>query len=99
MSPPDGSPSEPPVISKELLEILVCPETRTPLSLAGEELVDRVNQAIGEGRLRNKAGETLRRPLEGGLVRADGSTLYGIVDGIPVLLIDESIELGQLADQ
>lgn len=87
------------MISKELLEILVCPETRAPLCVAGDELIDRVNRAIGEGRLRNKAGETLQRPLEGGLVRADGGTLYGIVDGIPVLLIDESIELAQLGGE
>jgi uncharacterized protein YbaR (Trm112 family) len=84
------------VISKELLEILVCPDDRTPLTLADEPLVARLNRLVGAGELKNKAGETVERPLEGGLLRADGAAVYPIIDGIPILLIDEAIPLDDL---
>lgn len=76
--------------------ILVCPETRTPLAPADSELVARLNRAIAAGELRNRAGQPVRGPIESGLVRQDGRLLYPIVDGIPVMLIDEAIPLEQL---
>jgi len=81
------------VISKELLEILVCPDDRTPLTLANERLIDDLNRLIAAGKLRNKGGEMVERQLEGGLLRADGTAVYPIVDGIPILLVDEAIPI------
>jgi uncharacterized protein YbaR (Trm112 family) len=87
--------SEKPVLDKEFVACLRCPETRTPLQLAERSLVDRVNQAIAAGRLRDKVGRTLKSPLDGGLLREDGKILYPILDGIPILLADEGIPLEQ----
>jgi uncharacterized protein YbaR (Trm112 family) len=84
------------VISKELLEILRCPEDRSPLTMADAALVEHCNQAIAQRRLKNKAGLPVERTLDGGLLRADGAVLYPIVDEIPVLLVDEAIPLAQL---
>jgi len=81
------------VISKELLDILVCPEDHTRLCLADERLIAHLNQAIEEGTLTNRGGEKIGSPLDGGLVREDGRVLYPIVDEIPVMLLDEAIEL------
>jgi uncharacterized protein YbaR (Trm112 family) len=81
------------VIDPDLLKILCCPETRQPLSLADDALVQRLNQQIREGQLRNRAGRAVSRPCEAGLVRKDGQFLYPICESIPVLLIDEAIPL------
>ncbi len=81
----------------EVLKMLVCPETRSPLSIAPSELVSQINQAISVGDLTNRAGQKLDRQLDGGLLRADGAVLYPIVDDIPMMLIDEAIPLDQSA--
>ena len=80
-------------ISPDLLEILVCPETRQPVALASEAILTKLNREIAEEHLRNRGGERVTSPIAEGLVREDGRILYPIDDGIPVMLIEESIEL------
>lgn len=84
------------MISKELLDILVCPERRTALDVADDELLSALNRAVHEGRLRNRAGERVEKRLDGGLVRDDRAVVYPIIDGIPIMLVDEAIPLDQL---
>ncbi len=84
------------MINKELLDILVCPESRTRLQVADEELLGRVNAAISAGTLVNRAGQTVTQACDGGLVREDGQVLYPVVEEIPILLVDEGIPLDQL---
>jgi uncharacterized protein len=80
-------------ISSELLEILVCPETKQPVALAGADVLARLNAEVDAGRLRNRGGDTVKSRIAEGLVREDGKILYPIDDDIPVMLIEESIEL------
>ena len=80
-------------LSPELLEILVCPETLQPLSEAGPELLAQLNGEVEAGRLRNRGGEPVKAAIQAGLVREDGKVLYRVDDDIPVMLVDESIEL------
>jgi len=80
-------------VSEELLEILVCPETKQPIALASEELLSKLAQDIEAGKVRNRGGEKVTKPITEGLVREDGKILYPVDDGIPVMLIEESIEL------
>ncbi len=80
-------------VSSELLEILVCPETKQPIALAGDDVLARVNEKIAAGNQRNRGGDKVERPVAEGLVREDGKVLYTVDDGIPVMLIEESIEL------
>lgn len=84
------------MLDEEFLNMLVCPEQRTPLRQAEAEMVQRVNEAIAAGRVTNHGGVLVERKLDGGLLREDGQVLYPILDGIPVLLRDESIHLDQL---
>ncbi|HEY5656213.1 MAG TPA: Trm112 family protein [Myxococcota bacterium] len=80
-------------VNPELLEILVCPETRQPVAQADATLLARLNAEIEAGRLCNRSGAAVAKPIEEGLVREDGKVLYVVDDGIPVMLIEESIEL------
>jgi uncharacterized protein YbaR (Trm112 family) len=84
------------MLSKELLDLLVCPAERTPLAVAGDALLARVNEAIAAGTLVNQAGQRVEQRLDAGLVRQDGLLLYPVVDDIPVLLVDEGIPLDRL---
>lgn len=80
-------------IDNELIDILVCPETRQPVGLAPSETLARINAEIDAGRLRNRGGETLEKHIDEGLLREDGRILYIVDDSIPIMLVDQSIEL------
>ena len=82
-------------ISSLLLEILVCPENKTPVKPAESALVERINAAITVGTLKNRAGEPVTEKIEEGLVREDGRVLYPVREDIPVMLVDEGIDLTQ----
>lgn len=81
------------MISKELLEILACPETKTPVRLADAALLKRLNARIAEGSVLNRDGRPVTEPIVEGLVREDGAVLYPIREGIPIMLIGEAILL------
>jgi len=80
-------------VEPELLEILVCPETRQPVASAPEDLLARLNAEIEAGRLRTRGGAKRSEPIAEGLLREDGKVLYVVDDDIPVMLIEDSIEL------
>jgi uncharacterized protein YbaR (Trm112 family) len=81
------------MLSADYLEILRCPEDRTPLAVADAKILDRLNRAITAGRLQNRAGAPVESPLEAALIRADGKVAYPVTNNIPVLLVDEGIWL------
>ena len=84
------------MIRQELLDSLLCPATRTRLSVADPALVARLNQAVAAGRLQNVSGQEVERPLDTALIRQDGTLAYPVRDGIPIMLVDEGILLAQL---
>lgn len=81
-------------IDDQLLDILCCPETRQPVARAEASVLQPLNAEIEAGRLRNRGGDKVEEPIEEGLLREDGHVLYIVDDGIPIMLIGESIELG-----
>jgi uncharacterized protein YbaR (Trm112 family) len=80
-------------ISQELLDILVCPETKQPLTMASQSLVVQLNERIAKGTLTNRSGAAVTEAIDSGLVREDGRYLYPVRDDIPIMLIDEAIEI------
>jgi uncharacterized protein YbaR (Trm112 family) len=81
------------MIDKELLDILACPETKEPVHLAEQDLIEQLNARIENGEISNRGGKKVEKKLDGGLVREDGAYLYPIEDEIPIMLIDEAIAL------
>lgn len=79
-----------------LLDILVCPESRQPVAAASTDLLARLNTAIESGSTLNRGGDPVTDPVTEGLLREDGQVLYPVRDGIPIMLIDESIEVAGL---
>lgn len=84
------------MIDQQILRILRCPITLTPLRLADETTIARVNAAIPEGTLKTRSGQAVTRPLDAGLVSSDGRYLLPIYDGIPTLMADDAIPLDLL---
>jgi uncharacterized protein YbaR (Trm112 family) len=84
------------MLQSQMIAIFRCPDDRSELSAASDELVKQLNQAIRAGRLVDRAGKQVEQTINGGLIRADGTMLYKIVDEIPILLQDEAIPLTQL---
>lgn len=83
-------------LDPELLAILVCPDSKQPVALAGTELLDRLNAAVKAGRAFTRAGDPVADPVAEGLLREDGRILYAVREGIPIMLIDESIDVSAL---
>jgi uncharacterized protein YbaR (Trm112 family) len=81
------------MIDSELLKILCCPETHQELRVAEPALIDKLNQQITAGSLRNRSGQPVKEKMDSGLVRADGKVLYPVLQDIPLMLKDEAIGL------
>lgn len=81
-----------------LVSLLVCPDSRAPLQLGDAALVDRLNAAIRQGKLYNRAEKPLREPLEAVLVREDVRMAYAVRGDVPLLLVDEGIPLEDVTD-
>ena len=85
------------MIDQEMLDILACPEDKTPVKLAEASLIEEINRRIEAGSLKNRAGNAVEKKIDGGLIREDGKYLYPIEDEIPIMLIDEAISLDGIA--
>jgi len=85
-------------MDRKLLDILACPATRQPLAMLEARGLDALNQAIGAGGVRRVDDSPQSEPLREALVTRDRKRVYRIDDGIPVLLVEEGIATGQVAD-
>ena len=82
-----------PNVAPDLVEILICPETKQPVRLMSAAELAKLNERIRGGQVRNRGGAEVKAELVEALVRDDGRVAYPVDDGIPVMLIDESVEL------
>jgi uncharacterized protein YbaR (Trm112 family) len=87
------------MLDPDLLDILVCPETRQPVRPASDQVLAEVNRAIEAGTLLTQSGGVPEGPLDAALLREDGRLLYPVRDDIPIMLVDQAIELDPKADE
>jgi uncharacterized protein YbaR (Trm112 family) len=85
-------------MDRKLLDILACPATRQPLAVLEARGLEAMNQAIRSGGVRRVDDSPQSEPLREALVTRDRKRVYRIDDGIPVLLVEEGIATGQVAD-
>jgi uncharacterized protein YbaR (Trm112 family) len=78
-------------ISKELIQMLRCPETKEVLAEAPESLIVKINKAIEQKIAYYRNNTPVLERIDGGLLRSDGKYLYPVRGDIPILLVDESI--------
>jgi uncharacterized protein YbaR (Trm112 family) len=81
-------------LNPALLEILCCPETGEKLQEMYGEPFEALNRDLESGTKENRRGEKQTAAWEGALIRRDGKLVFPVRNGIPVLLLDEAVELG-----
>jgi uncharacterized protein YbaR (Trm112 family) len=86
------------VMDRKLLDILACPATRQPLAMLEARGLDALNRTIAAGGVRRVDDSPQSQPVREALVTRDRKLVYRIDDGIPVLLVEEGIGTGQIAD-
>lgn len=85
-------------MDRKLLDILACPATRQPLAMLDARGLQALNEAIRAGGVTRIDGSAQAESLREALVTRDRKRVYRIDDGIPVLLAEEGIATGQVAD-
>ena len=85
-------------MDRKLLDILACPATRQLLAMLDAKALSALNDAIAAGGIAREDGSAQGEPLREALVTRDRKRVYRIEDGIPVLLVEEGIPTGQVAD-
>jgi len=85
-------------IDKKLLEILCCPVTKVPVKALPKPKLNALNERVAAGEVKRVTGEVVDTPLDEALITENGTTIYRIESGIPVMLEDEGIPTAQLGD-
>ena len=86
------------MVDKELLDILCCPETKQDLTLITGAVIEKINQRIKEGGVKNRGGQLVKEPIDSGLLREDRQYIYAIREDIPIMLIDEALGFAPFDD-
>ena len=85
-------------VDGKLLEILCCPVSKTPLTVLGQEKLDKLNAAITSNEALYVGGDKVTQQLQEGLITEDGKVIYPVQDDIPILLEEKGIGTTQFQD-
>jgi uncharacterized protein YbaR (Trm112 family) len=83
-------------IHPELLEILCDPVTKQPVVELDADRLARLNRAIASGNVKDSDGNAVERALDEALVTEDGTTVYRVDSGIPIMLAEMGIPTAQV---
>ena len=82
-------------IDQNLLDILCCPVSKTPVTRLSRNQLQALNHYIDNGQVVAVEGAPVQTPLQEALVTLDGKVIYPIEDGIPVMLPESGIGTAQ----
>jgi len=80
-------------MNRDLVKILCCPETKQKVDFADKDIIRDLNKKVAAKQLKNRGGLLVGEKMDEGLVREDKKYLYPIRNDIPIMLINEAIEL------
>lgn len=83
-------------LNKEMLEILCCPVTKSPVKMLSSDKLDILNKLIAAGKVKNTEGNLVEAAVQEALITEDQKTIYRIDDEIPVMLVGSGIPVDQL---
>lgn len=84
------------MISESILQILVCPHSRQSLKVLSKIDTEKVGNMFEKGVLNTVGGSKVNEKPTELLIREDLKVAYPVRDGIPILLLEEGIDLSQL---
>jgi len=85
-------------VNEELLKILCCPATKSPIVVLPDDKIASVNARIAGGSVTYNDGSEVDSELQEGLITETGDMVYRVDDGIPIMLADKGISTAQLGD-
>ena len=85
-------------INPQLLEILVCPVTKLPVSMLDSNRLEKLNRLIRDKKVANMGGEQISEEYEEALITNNNNTIYQIKNGIPIMLEDQAIDIGLIPE-
>ena len=82
-------------LSNRIIDILCCPVTKTPVTPVSKNMLKSLNNKIKEGNVVYVDDAIVNTPIEEALITENFSTVYCVVDGIPIMLEEKGISLDQ----
>ncbi len=83
-------------IDKKLLEILVCPASKVPVTPLTKDRLAILNQCIDKGEVKRIDGSSVQGALSEALITTDDNTIYVVDNGIPIMLEEQGISASQV---
>jgi uncharacterized protein YbaR (Trm112 family) len=81
------------MITDDVLNLLVCPESKQRLRWADSAIVERLKNLSISGELNTTSGSRVSGDFEAVLLREDGAVGYLVKGGIPILLVEQGIAI------
>jgi len=80
-------------MNSQLLEILVCPESKNKLFLAPGDVIENLNKLIQQNKCLKINGEPVTEKIDEALIEPVTRVVYIIKESIPVLIYEYGIQL------
>ena len=81
------------MLSKKLLDILICPISHNPLKVTPKEIIASVNVLINKKKCYTVNRQNVKNTIKEAVYAPGTLHLYRVENGIPILLANEAINL------